>query len=337
MTPAPGILVISLDFELYWGVRDKVSLEQYGANILGEQRVVPAMLEAFERRGIHATWATVGLLFFRTREELIAGLPARRPQYANPRLSPYPHIETIGDGEEKDKYHFGRSLIERVRATPHQEIASHTFGHYYCLERGQTPDDFRDDLRAAVRAAAPLGATLRSLVFPRNQCNDDYLGVCRDEGFTAYRGNPASWMFTGRADEHESTLRRALRVADAYISMTGHNTHALDVIRGPAPVNVPASRFLRPFVPALAAAEGARLRRIKADMDDAARRGRLYHLWWHPHNFGANTERNLAFLDAVLAHFARLRERHGMRSLTMGEVADLALAGKLAEGHDHER
>jgi peptidoglycan/xylan/chitin deacetylase (PgdA/CDA1 family) len=331
MISPPGIFVISLDFELYWGVRDKVSLEHYGANILGEQRVVPALLEAFERRAIHATWATVGLLFFRTREELLAALPARRPAYSNPRLSPYPHIQTIGASEESDKYHFGRSLLERVRATPHQEIASHTFSHYYCLERGQTPDDFRDDLRAAVRAAASMGVTLRSLVFPRNQCHEDYLGVCREEGFVAYRGNPRSWMFAGRADENESTLRRAMRVADAYLSLTGHNTHALDTIRGPVPVNVPASRFLRPFVPALAAAETARLRRILADMDDAARRGRLYHLWWHPHNFGVHIERNLAFLDAVLNHFVRLRERHGMRSLTMGEVADLALAGKLVE------
>lgn len=337
MTRSRGIFVISLDFELYWGVRDKVSLEQYGANILGEQRVVPALLDAFERRGIHATWATVGLLFFRTRGELLAALPSRQPHYANPRLSPYPHIETIGAGEETDKYHFGRSLLERVRSTPHQEIGSHTFGHYYCLERGQTLEDFREDLRAAVRAAASLGVRLRSLVFPRNQCNADYLGVCRDEGFIAYRGNPASWMFAGRADEKESVLRRSLRVADAYLNMTGHNTHSLDSIRGPVPVNVPASRFLRPFVPALSVAEGARLRRIQADMDDAARRGRLYHLWWHPHNFGVNIERNLAFLDAVLEHFVKLRDRHGMRSLTMGEVADLALAGKLAEDGGDER
>ena len=37
----------------------------------------------FERYGVHCTWATVGLLFFDRKAELMEYLPEPRPRYAN--------------------------------------------------------------------------------------------------------------------------------------------------------------------------------------------------------------------------------------------------------------
>src|SRR5713226_8091072 len=59
-----GAFVISLDFELLWGVRDNRTIADYGANILGGREVIPALLDLFAERNIACTWATVGLLFF---------------------------------------------------------------------------------------------------------------------------------------------------------------------------------------------------------------------------------------------------------------------------------
>ena len=73
-----GAFVISLDFELMWGVRDKRTIADYGANILGVRQVVPALLDLFAERGIGCTWATVGLLFFATNNAMHAALPARQ-------------------------------------------------------------------------------------------------------------------------------------------------------------------------------------------------------------------------------------------------------------------
>ena len=56
--------MVSLDFELYWGVRDKTSLEAYKANLLGARHIIPRLLELFAHYGVRATWATVGFLFF---------------------------------------------------------------------------------------------------------------------------------------------------------------------------------------------------------------------------------------------------------------------------------
>jgi hypothetical protein len=64
--------------------------------------------------------------------------------------------------------------------------------------------------------------------------------------------------------------------------------------------------------------------RVKAGLRAAARRGEVYHLWWHPHNFGTNLEENLAALKSILKEFHRLRDMYGMQSLTMAEVAKKA-------------
>ena len=54
-----------------------------------------------------------------------------------------------------------------------------------------------------------------------------------------------------------------------------------------------------------------------------AMRGEIFHLWWHPEDFGRNSERNLQFLRRVLAGFESLRREFGMLSLSMREAAVL--------------
>ena len=73
-------------------------------------------------------------------------LPQKKPKYSNPNLSPYQgHFNLVADNESVDPLHFGSSLIEQIK-NEKQEIGSHTFSHYYCLEKGQTKEDFREDL-----------------------------------------------------------------------------------------------------------------------------------------------------------------------------------------------
>src|SRR5262249_53926370 len=104
----PGTLVISLDFELYWGVRDLGPLAGYRDNLLGVRQAVPALLRLFDEFQIHVTWATVGFLFFDNKRELEQALPPPelRPRYVNAALSPYEHLARIGADETEDPYHF---------------------------------------------------------------------------------------------------------------------------------------------------------------------------------------------------------------------------------------
>ena len=316
-----GIFVISLDFELHWGVRSRLRLDQYRENVHGVRRVVPALLDLFAQYGIHATWATVGFAFFDSREQLLSGLPTRKPAYVDPRLSPYPELESIGLDESCDPFHFAASLLRLIAGRPGQEIGTHTFSHYHCLEAGQDVDAFRDDLRAARKAAGRFGISLESLVFPRNEFNPDYLEACRQMGIRAFRGNESSWFYRPRSRREESLVRRALRLLDSYVNLSSHNCASREEILREFPYNIPSSRFLRPHSRLLSLLDPLKLRRIRNSLRHAARYGKVFHLWWHPENFGTHTRKNLAFLEKILREYAALRDQYGMESLNMGEIA----------------
>jgi hypothetical protein len=108
-------------------------------------------------------------------------------------------------------------------------------------------------------------------------------------------------------------------LADSYLPIGGPHDHEPVLVDGM--VDIPASRFLRPAGKS-AALERLRLWRITSAMETAARRRKLFHLWWHPHNFGVDLQENLAFLRAILDCFHTLQERYGMRSMTMAALAD---------------
>jgi hypothetical protein len=283
---------------------------------------VPQLLDLFERYGVHATWAMVGFLFFDSREALLAGVPGVKPAYRNPRLDPYRDLERIGEDERADPFHFAPSLIRLVQQTPHQEVGTHTFSHFYCLEEGQTADAFRADLLAAKAAAETFRITLRSLVFPRNQFNERYLSVCDEVGIRAFRGNQESWMYSPANGDEESWPRRGARLLDSYVNVSGVQCRSLAQIQSTTPRDASASRFLRPYSRRLRSLEPLRLKRILAELEYAAKMDLVYHLWWHPHNFGLDTDENLRFLTSILKHFSRMRDLHGMHSLNMGEIAD---------------
>ena len=317
-----GKFVISLDFELFWGVRDKKSLLQYGDNIIGVKRVIPALLELFDQYDIRVTFSTVGFLFASNKHELLFFSPNKKPGYKSNNLSPYDSFSNVGINEEDDPYHFGYSLVKSIRDNGRHEIGTHTYSHYYCLEEGQTQEEFQADLTAAIKIAANLGVELRSIVFPRNQYNNDYLKICCDSGLTCFRGNPDSWLYEARKNGDEKIVRRVLRLIDAYFNITGHHCHAKEYLKKGPLVNIAGSRFLRPWNAKLAWIEPIRLRRIKKSMLFAARNKLLFHLWWHPHNFGVNLNENLEILEEILMFYQGLRHQYGFQSITMSELSD---------------
>lgn len=323
--PARGVLVVSLDFELYWGLRDVSSLDACQASLLGVRQAIPRLLKLFTDYGVHTTWATVGFLFCDGREALQAAVPAQLPDYDDPRLSPYPSLQSLGASEDEDPYHFAPSLIAKIIGTPGQELGCHTLSHYYCLEPGQNRDTFAEDLAVAQHLAQGQGVTLRSLVLPRNQIEPGYLGFLPSLGIIAYRGTTTGWMYRAASCPGNTLFSRGARLLDAYANLSGHQGYPQEALPRSVPVNIAASAFLRPYSPRMAWLDSLRLKRITASMTHAARHGLVYHLWWHPHNMGLHVEESLAFIEAILKHYILLREQHGMVSLGMAELADLAL------------
>lgn len=317
-----GTLTISLDFELYWGMRDKVTWEGYRDHLLGVWEAVPKILALFEKHEIHATWATVGMLFLPNESQFEVNRPTILPKYDDASLSPFDYFDGV-DSEVRQselfrKTHFARELIDTVAAAPNQEIATHTYSHFYTREPGYTAAAFDADLSQAVKLAEAAGVTPRGLVFPRNQIEEECLESVGGHGIDYYRGNPEHWAY--REGEFGKTFwRRLYRLADSYADLSGsHATLPLRTASGLSELK--SSIFLRPYKRKLRWLEGLKRRRIKRAMRHSAQRGENFHLWWHPHNFGADMEENLANLRDILEYFDALKREYGMESLCMGEL-----------------
>ena len=311
-----GSLTISLDMELYWGMRDTQILDAYSENISNVHSVIPRILELFEKYQIHATWAVVGFLFFKNKEQLIQHLPSKLPSYFKKDFSPY---EYLIKNELEEKYHFAPEAISLIKHTPFQEIGTHTYSHYFALEKGQTIFEFKEDIECAIRAQATCDSQCKSIVFPRNQYNDEHLAVLSLLGVRSYRGNAQGWLYKPRDLKGETFGVRLMRLADAYFNITGHNTFIKPLSNAQDLKNIPASLFLRPYSSHLKIFEPLRFNRIKKAMLYAAKHKEHYHIWWHPHNFGKNTNENLHFLEKILKQYSLYKSEYGFESKSMSE------------------
>ena len=218
-----GEFAISLDFELLWGARDHATRNSYGANVLGGRKAIPRILDLFERHGIKATWATVGLFMAESRDKLLASLPPEdlRPRYTDPPPSNYSYLDEVGEDERRDPHYYGMSLVRRIMECPEQEIGTHAHANYYPLELGQDIISFEADLTAAIAMAKRRNIVLPSIVFPRNQYAAIHLESCAKLGLQSYRGNETAWPYHTMPVARQTLGRRALSLSDAHSGAFG--------------------------------------------------------------------------------------------------------------------
>jgi peptidoglycan/xylan/chitin deacetylase (PgdA/CDA1 family) len=288
----PGALCISIDLELAWGIWDIPSAAYHRRCAEKERAVVGALLERFRSRSVPATWAVVGRLL-----DASEGIP-----------------DASGYG---DHIWYAPDLVDAIRAAPPgHDVGSHSFAHVYFRQLDR--ERLRADLRAARRTHERHGLAFTSFVFPRNQVA--HLDLLAEAGVKVFRGPDLGW---------HASLRR--RVGE----LPGRGANLLDKLLPIAPgvaeprthpgglVELPGSmlllgrdgalrRLVRPEITLLKAKRG--LRR-------AAREGRVFHLWFHPANFYAETDVQLRVLEAILDEACALRERGVLETRTMASYA----------------
>lgn len=308
-----GKFILSLDFELHWGGVEIWNLETKKEHFRKTVQFIPEMLKLFEKNDIKATWATVGFLFAQDKKQLISFLPSLKPSYNKKELTTYAVINSIGNDEKSDPYHFAPSLIDLILRTRGQELASHTFSHYYCNEEGQTVEQFDADLKSAQAIAeANYGMALKSLVFPKNQFNKAYLAVAHKNGIRVVRSNPDVWFWNNR----DSKLNSLFRAIDTLIPIS-KSLAFKETKKENGVVLLPASRFFRAFKPKEKKIQRFKIKRIKNEMTYAAKHNRSYHLWWHPHNMAHDIENNRIQLKEIIAHFKLLERKYNFKSASM--------------------
>lgn len=310
-------LVISLDFEMFWGVTDSCHISEYGRNVMGVWEAIPKILKLFTEFQVKGTWATVGMLMCKDYSEWMDRRPAILPTYTRSICSNYKWQEAA---LENPNLFFGRPLVELIMDTPSQELATHTYSHFFCGEDGVTPEQFSSDLLCAQEQIGELGGNFVSLVFPRNQIKEDFIRVLPACGIKMYRGNPKSWIYRHGHYVVGGNAGRAVRFLDSWIPLS-RNLVAKPKMAEKGLVDIPASFFLRPWPRRLAGLESLRLHRMKSIMTAAAQSKGVCHIWWHPHNFGVDIDRNIQVLQSLLEHYRDLRDRYGMKSAAMAEFS----------------
>ena len=319
-----GTLVISLDYELMWGIIDVLTKDGYGqTHVRQVTEVINRMIAFFEKYDVHATFATVGMIMYPNVKSLLLDIPSVHPTYVNSVMSPYEHDYIPHITETEECLFFQPEVVQRIKSHKGMEIGTHTYCHYYCWAEGQTVEQFDADISKAVEVANRVGIDIKSIVFPRNQVSDEHLKICAKNGIKSYRGNALKY-FNEPKSKWEAIRNRICRLLDAYINVGGNTSIPYEKLeRREGILNVCASRMLRPYSHKLSFLERLRLRRIRKEMVYAAQNGEMYHLWWHPHNFGANMEENFKFLESILETYAMCKEKYGMMSCTMAELTEL--------------
>lgn len=317
-----GTFIISLDFEMAWGgvgVWDKT--RYLDCNVANVRESIAGMLDLFKKYDVKATFATVGLLMLRNKNEALKHTPRLTPSYCNKSLSPFEgnYIENIGD----ESLYFAPDIISLLKKYDNIEIGTHTYSHYFCWEKGQTIEEFESDIKKAVEVAKEKELELKSIVFPRNQVSSEYLQVCKKYGIVSYRGN-AKRFYDQTSNKFKFYYNKIARFLDSYVNYGGRPSYKLHESEiKDLPINIRASRFLRPHNKRLSVLENLKIKHVCSELEYAAKHGEVYHLWWHPHNLGMNLNENLKELETILQHYSVLREKYGMQTCTMADCAML--------------
>jgi peptidoglycan/xylan/chitin deacetylase (PgdA/CDA1 family) len=308
-----GVFTISLDFELIWGTQDLFGPERFRSACERERAAVVRLLDLFAEFDMPATWCIVGHLFLdhcgdmdRCKHPEIV-----RSSHAWRRDDWFAHDP--GGDEASAPIFFARSLIQAIRAcsTP-QEIGSHSFSHVIFGDPGCSRDAAVSELSACVRLAKDLGIELRSFAFPRNQVG--HLDVLAEHGFTCYRSPDPNWYERGRWPGPVKRLAHlwdVLTAARPPVVLPERSSSGLWDL--PGSMILFPMHGLRRLIPA-----SVRVRRAVRGLDEAARRKRVFHLWFHPTNMADETEAMFAALRRILRHASDLRRAGDLEFLPMG-------------------
>lgn len=307
--PEPKLpkVVISLDFELRWGMHDLYGLDfnPYRGNLEQVRYVVPALLKLFVEHNTQTTWSAVGALACENWDEYFRRAPPP-PRYKSAALAVK---REYADLDPDGVLHFAPALIREIVARPGQALGTHTFSHLYLREEGITAEDVAADL-AAVSALyeEKFGTVPRSLVFPRNQ--PAFLDIVRASPIRIWRGNPDAWYYECEDTEHDGPLSKALKLIDGINPLCRLAAPLVeDMTR--------ASMFLRLNLPRYAWA--AHVRRIKGELGSLAP-DEIFHIWFHPHNLGQDTELRLSRVEQVVELIAERQSRAKLLSCSMEDL-----------------
>ena len=302
-----GVFILSLDTELAWGSAHGSKFAQREVLFQQSRYCISRLLELLEKYEIRSTWAVVGHLFLEGCQP-VNGI--KHPEIIRPVHSGLKNdwfaIDPCSRLED-DPIWYGRDIVNQILSCKiPQEIGCHTFSHIQVGDPDCSRECFKSELRACRLAAEELGVTLKSFVFPRNI--EGKLEVLSEQGFLTYRG------------ELHSKLSRLSPIIRIIINNLRVWPTALPEERAGL-WNLPGCLFYPPPKGVTwPAAVALQVWKAKMALRLAARKRRLFHLYFHPFNLANNPDRLFQGLEKIFIDFCHYRKTGLLDNLTMGEL-----------------
>lgn len=299
-----GTIILSIDLELAWGNGGKEFFKPLHKK---ERYAINTFLELCATYDIPCTWATVGNLFLRDKNEA----QQRGIELFGNAKKIY---DAFLEGNEETHLWFGEDIIRDILAcqTP-QEIGAHTFFHTLATETDST--QFQKELtQTRTLGKEKFNIDIRSFVYPRNQIA--HLDTLLQTGFINYRGNDVASVFgptfgkTRLAHYVESLCALPIPATHTYTTDTDLTM-------------IPASYFMGVMLAKqFSVPMPLRLRRCRSGIQNAILDNGIFHLWFHPHNLAKDLTLWLQGLKTLFQYIAEQREAGKLNVHTMGSYTD---------------
>lgn len=294
-----GALIISFDCEGKWGVADKINEHHVRAftnkNLNGTYQRLVDLLDTY---GLKATFAFVGAFVmsleeYRQHSDWFRDVAVAGTNW----LGRFKKDVDLGccDGW------LNPEALSIVRSAERHEIGSHGFTHLPLSESIITRQDFRREMEGVRNVAALKQIPFRTLVYPRNDTGyADELHSCGIVGYRERLLKPAAKF---------AAARNILR--EFNVLQSAHAARPADQV-----VRIPPGYFLnwrtggRKRIPV-----AVTVQRWTHLISDAAKTGRVVHLWSHPWNF-LDGRRQFELFERILQVAARYVSRGKLDNLT---------------------
>ncbi|NIQ06309.1 MAG: polysaccharide deacetylase family protein [Candidatus Korarchaeota archaeon] len=298
-----AIFTLSLDLELIFAVQEKNEEEtdKFRKRILSNIRKrIQELLILLEEYQVKATWAVCGHLFL---DRCTGGHGIGENEWL--KRDPASSIDA-------DPLWYGRDIVKGIiHNRIDHEIASHGFSH---IPFSHIREEMAfKEVRTSLRAARELGIAVESFIYPRNEVA--HLKVLKECGIKCYRIVP-------RKRELGLLPTKFLRSIDYFFGLR-HSSPIKPKKDVFGLLQIPASDALYRSATAMHLARlpprNNLLWKWKEGVKETVKKGGIFHVWMHPHDFKTRVTRE------ELTKFFKLVKDYKMqgklKNLTMKEIA----------------
>lgn len=301
-----GTFVLSLDCELLWGCHYIGGSDRFTYLRNEHTTSYDDLLAVLDKYDINATFAFVSALGIDREEFGCLAHTAPGEKYKE-------WLQSIFEKSiHESELWYNTNLINKVvHANQKHEIASHSFSHLRFTDSTVTQDvALREfELSYEILKKYTKESQIKTFIYPENCI--DYLDVFYKGPFRLYRGRNESWFKKLPFKRLFHFIDQSLPIAPPSVILCNdaHGNYFL-------PGSFALFRYdgIRRFIP-----DCIRLAKVKRGIDQAIRKQRIFHLWFHPWNLGSSKRMKHLFAQ-ILEYVKTKRLENVLKVATMSEV-----------------